>query len=115
MRAHWLTKPALTNQMKVSRVLCHMKREFKPCVYCNTVTNDSFRFSHLEILLNMQKGKSNVQVDPSRHCLLTTERPFSRHTIYIRLQVSKGAPKQVYTVESLKQNWNDVGPTLRRS
>ena len=42
-------------------------REFKPCVYCYTVTNHSFRFSHLEILLNVQKGKSNVQVDPSLH------------------------------------------------
>ena len=38
-----------------------------------------------------KKGKSNVQVDPSLHCLHTTERPFSRHTIYIRMQVSKGA------------------------
>ena len=68
-----------------------MKMEFKPCVYCDTVTNNSFRFSHLEILLDVQKGKSNVQVDLSLHCLLTTERPFSRHTIYIRMQVSKGA------------------------
>ena len=66
----------------------HMKREFKPCVYCNTVTNHSFRFSYLEILLNVQNGKSNVQVDPSLHCMHTTERPFSRHTIYIRMQVS---------------------------
>ena len=46
-----------------------MKREFKPCVYCNTVTNHSFHFSHLELLLNVQKGKSNVPVDPSLHCL----------------------------------------------
>ena len=68
-----------------------MKREFKPCVYCNTVTNHSFRFSHFEILLNVQKGKSNVQVDSSLHCVHTTERPFTRHTICIRMQVSKGA------------------------
>ena len=47
-------KSALTNQLKVSGVLCHMKREFKPCLYCNTVTNHSFRFSQLEILLNVQ-------------------------------------------------------------
>ena len=40
-----------------------MKREFKPCVYCNTVTNHSFHFSHLELLLNVQKGKSNVPVN----------------------------------------------------
>ena len=55
------------------------------------MTNHSFRFSHLEILLNVQKAKSYVQVDPSIHCLYTTERPFSRYTIYIRMQVSKGA------------------------
>ena len=68
-----------------------MKRKFKPYVYCNTVTNHSFRFSHLEILLNVQKGESNVQVVPSLHCLHTTERPFSRTPyIYIRMQVSKG-------------------------
>ena len=71
-----------------------MKREFKPCVYCNTVTNHSFHFSHVELLLNVQKGKSNVPVDPSLHCLHTTERPFSHHTIYIRMQVSKGAPSR---------------------
>ena len=70
---------------------CHMKREFKLCVYCNTVANHSFRFSHVEILLNVQNGKSNAQVDPSLHCLHMTERPFSRHIIYIRMQVSKGA------------------------
>ena len=57
----------------------------------NTLTNRSFRFSHLEILLNVQKGKSNAQVDPNLHYSHTTERPFSRHTIYIRMQVSKGA------------------------
>ena len=57
--------------------MSHEKREFKPCVYCNTVTNHSFRVSHLEILLNVQKGKSNVQVDPSFHSLHTTERAFS--------------------------------------
>ena len=72
-----------------------MKREFTPCVYCNTVTNHSFRFSLLEILLNVHKGKSHVQVDPRLHSLHTTERPFSRHTIYyIRMQVSKGAPSR---------------------
>ena len=38
---------------------------------------------YLEILLNVQKGKSNVQVNSSLHCLHTTERPFSRHYIYI--------------------------------
>ena len=68
-----------------------MKREFKPCVYCNIVTNHSFHFSHLESLLNAQKGNTNVQVDPSLHCLHTAERLFSRHTIYVRMQVSKGA------------------------
>ena len=67
------------------------ERELKPCVYCNTVSNHSFRFSYLKMLLNVQKGKSNVQVDPSLHYLQTTERPFSRHTIYIHMQVSKGA------------------------
>ena len=87
-------RPALTNQLKVSGVLCHMKREFKPCVYCNTVTNRSFRFSHLEMLLTVQKGKSNVQIDPSLHYLHTTERPFSRHTKFIRMQVLKGAPSR---------------------
>ena len=70
------------------------EREFKPCAYFNTVTNHSFRFSHLEILLNVQKGKSNVQVDPSLQCLNTTECPFSRHTIHIRMQISKGAPSR---------------------
>ena len=84
-----------------------MKREFKPCVYCNTVTNHSFNFSHLELLLNVQKGKSNVPVDPSLHCLHTskqkTERPFSHHTIYIRMQVSKGAPSR-YTPLKLRNN-----------
>ena len=33
-----------------------------------------------------------MQVDPSLHCLHMTERPFSHHTIYIRMQVSKRAP-----------------------
>ena len=56
--------------------------------------NHSFPSSHLEILLNVQKGKSNVQADPGLHCLHTTERLFSRHTIYIRMQVSKGAPSR---------------------
>ena len=64
-------------------VLCHMKREFKPCVYCSTGKNHSFRFSRLEHLLNVQKRKSNVQVDPSFHSLHTTERPFSHPSIYI--------------------------------
>ena len=63
----------------------------KPCAYCNKVTNHSFRFFRSEILLNVQKDKSNVQVDLGFHCLHTTEHPFSRHTIYIRMQVSKGA------------------------
>ena len=73
------------------------------CVH--TVTNHSFHFSHLEVLLSVQKGKSNVQVDPSLHCLHTTERPLSRHSIYIRMQVSKGAPSRYRgTVETLKQH-----------
>ena len=81
-----------------------MKREFKPCVYCNTVTNHSFHFSHLEILLNVQKGKSDVPVDPSLHCLHTTERPFfTPHHIYTHAGI-KGRPKQVYTVETSKQH-----------
>ena len=82
-----------------------MKREFKPCVFCNTVTNHSFRFSHLEILLNVPKGKSNVQVDPSFHSLHTTERAFSRHTIYIYTHAGfEGRPKQVCAVETFKQH-----------
>ena len=60
---------------------------------CNTVTNHSFRFSHLEILLNVQKGKSYKQVDPSLHCLHMTERPFSRHTIYIYACRFRRAPQ----------------------
>ena len=36
----------------------------------------------------MQKRNTNVQIDPSLHCLHTAERLFSRHTIYVRMQVS---------------------------
>ena len=68
-----------------------MKREFKPYVYCNTVTNQFSLFPFRDFI-ECAKGKSNVQVDTSLHCFHTTERPFSRHTIYIRMQVSKGAP-----------------------
>ena len=50
--------------------------------------------SQFRDFIDCAKGKSNVQVDPSFHCLHTTERPFSRHTIYIRIQVSKGAPSR---------------------
>ena len=60
---------------------------------------------YLEILLNVQKGKSNVQVDSSLHCLYTTERPFSRHYIYIYTHAGfEGRPKQVFTVETLKHH-----------
>ena len=68
------------------------------------VTNHSFRFSHLEILLNVQKGKSYMQVDPIFYSLHTTERPFSRHTIYIYACKLEGRPKEVCAVETLKQH-----------
>ena len=80
-------------------VLCHVKRECKPCVYCNTETNHT-----LEILLNVQKGKSNVPVDPSLHCFahertsLFTPRHIYTHTSF------EGRPKQVCTIETLKQH-----------
>ena len=45
-----------------------------------------------------KKGKSNVQVDPSLHCLHTTDRPFSRHTIYTVITLNIGTPRPATVV-----------------
>ena len=84
----------LTSQLGVSEVLGHVKREFKPRAYCNTVTNHSFHYSRFRVsqIFIRKSRKSNVQAD--LYCLHTTERPFSCHAIYICMQVSKGAPSR---------------------
>ena len=56
--------------LRVLGLLRHIKRESKPCVYFNTVTNHSYHYSHFRVsrifILNV---KSNVQADPSLQCL----------------------------------------------
>ena len=39
----------LTNQLRVSEALRHIKREFKPRAYCNSFTNHSFHYSNFRV------------------------------------------------------------------
>ena len=80
------------------------EREFKPCVYCNTVTNHSFHFSHLEILLNVQKGSLMCRL--IRVVTVCTRQNILFHaTQYIFMHAGfERRLKQVCTAETFKQH-----------
>ena len=80
------------------------EREFKPCVYCNTVTNHSFQFSHLEILLNVQMGSLMCRlIRVFTVCIRQNVLFHATQYIFMHAGVERRL-KQVCTAETLKQH-----------